>query len=635
MLQRKPSWRNFLVVLAACVIGVLGIALSALWALRSEMLAGSFQVSALMARSFEHHLTQSLNATTQAATQVLAGAGKATDRREVEADFKRMLRGAPHLRSLSLINADDRIVASSNPANVGRQVPTGDYLPVIQGRQTVLRLGEPWVGRDFADGQALRPGTAQSAASTLIAATVPLQDASGQLRLLVALNPDHLVNLMSQQLDWQTGLAEVLRLDGTRLLSTDPDHRLGGTSDNQALARQFQELEFGQLEDDGALGQPALTAFRVSPLYPFAVVTHLRRDVALQRWMAVVTTVLGVLMPVLVALSVLAVGFHRRQMALEAQRLESERLQRINAACVFTNIREGILITQADATITDVNDAFVRITGYSRDEVLGQNPRLLSSGRQDKAFYEAMWRELLGTGHWRGEIWNRRKDGEVFAEMLTISAVPDSRGQVQQYVAIFNNITDMKAYQSELEHIARFDPLTDLPNRLLLDDRLRQAMNQAQRRRQLLAVVFIDLDGFKAINDNFGHEAGDQVLITLSSRLRAVLRDSDTLARQGGDEFVALLADLPTQGDAMPTLHRLLEAAALPMDALGHSVQVSASIGVSFYPQAGKRTADELLHQADLAMYQAKAAGKNRIQLWSDATPQVVTTVAISPALVA
>jgi len=616
--QRR--WRHFLLALAAFVLAVSGLASYALWALRAEVVAGSFQAAALMARSFESSLTQSLNATGQAATQLrvqaLASGTPVTDWRAVEADFQRMLRGSPHLRSLSLIDGQDRIVASSNPANVGREVPTGDYLPLNQGLQTVLRLGAPWIGRDFAQGELLRLGQEQGAAHSLIPVTLPLQDDSGRLRLLAALNPDYLVNLMSQQLDFQVGMAEVLRLDGSRLLATDPGADLGQALYSMAFAVRIQEREFGQFEDDGVLGQPALTAFRVSSLYPFVVVTHLRRDVALQRWATEVKTVLAVLVPVLLALSALAIGFYRRQLLLQAQRAESARLRRINAACVFTNIREGIVITQADASIIDVNDAFTQITGYGRDEVLGKNPRFLNSGHQDKAFYTAMWHELLSTGQWRGEIWNRRKDGEVFAEKLTISAVPDSHGQVQQYVAVFSNITDIKKQQFELEHTARFDALTNLPNRLLLADRLNQAMVQAQRRQQFLAVVFIDLDGFKAINDTYGHEAGDLVLVTLSGRMRAALRESDTLARHGGDEFVALLPDLNAAADAEPTLKRLLEMAAHPIQLQGHVVQVSASIGASFYRQAdGGCGADDLLRQADLAMYQAKLSGKNRYQL--------------------
>jgi diguanylate cyclase (GGDEF)-like protein/PAS domain S-box-containing protein len=286
------------------------------------------------------------------------------------------------------------------------------------------------------------------------------------------------------------------------------------------------------------------------------------------------------------------------------------------AASVFSHAREGITITNAQGIIIDVNEAFTRITGYSREEAIGQNPRILSSGRQDQCFYATMWNALTEQGHWSGEIWNRRKNGEVFAEMLTISSVMDAQGNTQQYVALFSDITAIKAHQSQLEHIAHFDALTNLPNRVLLADRLEQAMAQAQRRGQQLAVTYLDLDGFKAINDQHGHETGDQVLIALATRMKQAQREVDTLARIGGDEFVAVLIDLDDVADSLPMLTRLLGAAAESVQ-VGHlSLKVSASLGVTFYPQANDIDADQLLRQADQAMYQAKVAGKNRYHVF-------------------
>jgi diguanylate cyclase (GGDEF)-like protein/PAS domain S-box-containing protein len=282
------------------------------------------------------------------------------------------------------------------------------------------------------------------------------------------------------------------------------------------------------------------------------------------------------------------------------------------AASVFGHAGEGIIITDSKGTMVDVNDAFTRITGYSREDAIGQNPRLLSSGRQDQGFYAAMWNALIEQGNWSGEIWNRRKNGEVYAELLTISAVRDMQGKTQHYVGLFSDITVIKAHQSRLEHIAHFDALTNLPNRVLLADRLQQAMAQAQRRQQLVAVVFLDLDGFKEVNDLHGHESGDQVLITLAQRMKEALREGDTLARIGGDEFVAVLIDLEDPSASVPLLNRLLMAAALPVPVGDLTLQVSASLGVTFYPQAQDVEADQLLRQADQAMYQAKLAGKNR-----------------------
>ena len=206
-----------------------------------------------------------------------------------------------------------------------------------------------------------------------------------------------------------------------------------------------------------------------------------------------------------------------------------------------------------NGTILEVNDAFTRITGYTREEVLGRNPRLLQSGLQSKEFYENMWSSLAQEGHWSGEIWNRTKDGDIFAEMLTINAIRDAEGNTTQYVALFTDITEIKEHEQQLEHIAHYDALTGLPNRVLFADRLRQAMAQSLRNKQMLAVAYFDLDGFKAINDEHGHAIGDALLTALAFRMRRVLREGDTLARLGGDEFAAVLLDL---ADASPSRRR-------------------------------------------------------------------------------
>ena len=285
-------------------------------------------------------------------------------------------------------------------------------------------------------------------------------------------------------------------------------------------------------------------------------------------------------------------------------------------ANVFTHAREGILITDAAGVIIDVNESFSRITGYSRDEALGQTPRILSSGQQSPDFYQTMWAALSCDGQWYGEIWNRRKNGEVYAEMLNISAVPDHQGQFKNYVALFSDITAIKEHEKELEHIAHYDVLTGLPNRVLLADRLHLAMTQSVRRCQQLAVVYLDLDGFKSINDRHGHELGDHLLRHVATRMKLALREGDTLARIGGDEFVAVLIDLDDSQAAVPLLNRLLTAAAETVQLAEFSLQISASLGVTFYPQTEVLEADQLLRQADQAMYQAKLAGKNRFHFF-------------------
>jgi diguanylate cyclase (GGDEF)-like protein len=222
-----------------------------------------------------------------------------------------------------------------------------------------------------------------------------------------------------------------------------------------------------------------------------------------------------------------------------------------------------------------------------------------------------MWNAILTKGHWHGEIWNRRKNGDIYPEMMTISAVKSDAGNVQHYISVSTDITDIKTYQGQLEHIAHFDSLTNLPNRVLLADRLRQAIMQCQRRNLSLSVVFLDLDGFKAVNDSHGHNVGDELLIEVSHRMKEALREGDTLARIGGDEFIAVMIDLKKPEDSEPVLERLLKFAAYPITVNDIEMQVSASIGVAFYPQDGV-TSDQLMRRADQAMYVAKQAGKNR-----------------------
>jgi len=317
----------------------------------------------------------------------------------------------------------------------------------------------------------------------------------------------------------------------------------------------------------------------------------------------------------------LAAEVARRQAAESRLQQQAEALARSNAelgqlALVFSHSREGISLNAGDGTILEVNDAFCRITGYAREELVGQNPRILKSGRQSAEYYAAMWRTLVEEGQWSGEVWNRRKNGELYAELLTVSAVRDAHGAVRRYVAMFSGITAQKVHQRELEKLAHHDPLTGLPNRSLLADRLRQSMLRATRQESWLAIVYLDLDGFKAINDHHGHDAGDRLLTILATRMKHVLREGDTLARIGGDEFVAVFGDLTDIQGCEPMLARLLEAAAEEVRIDEVPMRVSASLGVTFFPQAEAIDPDQLLRQADQAMYQAKLLGKNRYHLF-------------------
>ena len=296
---------------------------------------------------------------------------------------------------------------------------------------------------------------------------------------------------------------------------------------------------------------------------------------------------------------------------------EAEKALRL-AASVVANTHEGVMVCDAAQRIIEVNPAFTRITGYSAAEVLGRKPSLLSSGRRSREQDPAMWQALNQHGHWQGEFWNRHKDGSLYAAASTINALRDADGQVTHYVSVFSDITERKHQQEQLERLAHFDPLTGLPNRALLADRLQQGLARAQRARQGLAVCFMDLDGFKAVNDARGHDAGDDLLAEVARRLQGGIRAGDTAARLGGDEFVLLLGGLHHPRDCEDTARRVLHAVALPIEVEGHTVHVSASMGISVFPRDGCE-AEQLLRQADQAMYQAKQRGRNRYVLYAPA----------------
>ena len=285
-------------------------------------------------------------------------------------------------------------------------------------------------------------------------------------------------------------------------------------------------------------------------------------------------------------------------------------------ANVFSNAAEGMTITDANGAIVAVNPTFCRITGYEPSDVLGQKPGMLSSGRQSRDFYQAMWQELLEKGHWQGEIWNRRKDGGIYPEWLSISAVYSDASEVTHYIGVFQDISERKQSEARIHHLAHHDALTGLPNRLLLEDRLNQGMLKSKRSKKSMAVVFIDLDRFKNINDTLGHEMGDKLLIQAAQRGLGVLRDTDTLSRQGGDEFVAVLPELEHRQDATHVARKLLAAICQPYQLAGHQLTVSGSAGIALYPDDGE-TVSELLRKADAAMYRAKDEGRNTFRFFS------------------
>ena len=314
------------------------------------------------------------------------------------------------------------------------------------------------------------------------------------------------------------------------------------------------------------------------------------------------------------------------------ERKQAEERLRLLAA-VFENTAEGAVITDANANAVEINRAFTEILGYSRDEVLGRNPRMWQSGRHDPAYFQGMWRALVETGHWRGEIWNRRKDGSVFPEWLTISSIHDARGILTHYIGVFSDISQVKQSEAMLDHLAHHDALTDLPNRLLLNERVEQAIRHARRQHTTVALLFLDIDHFKHINDSFGHPVGDRLLQAVGDRLVAAVRQEDTVARIGGDEFVILLEHVADPMQAGLVAQKVVAAFAAPFDVEGQGIGISISLGVCLHPQDGEDV-DTLLRNADAAMYRAKDEGRNTHRFYTaELTSKAIERVTLEASL--
>lgn len=316
-----------------------------------------------------------------------------------------------------------------------------------------------------------------------------------------------------------------------------------------------------------------------------------------------------------------AQGQPLRMAGTDVDRTEQRQAEEaLRVASVAFESNSAMMVSDAKQVILRVNQAFCELTGYAAPDVVGQHSSVLKSGRHDAAFYQAMWASINQSGHWGGEIWNRRKNGEVFLDWLSVTVVKDTQGLVTHYVSVHADITLRKRTEEEIRKLAFFDPLTQLPNRRLLLDRLQQLSAALARNNQLAAVLFIDLDRFKQLNDTHGHTQGDDLLIQVAQRLQSCVREIDTVARLGGDEFVVALAQLgdneqDARAGALSVAHKMLAALCLPFTLPVTTWQLSASIGLVVLQDA-KVLPDELIKQADNAMYEAKAAGRNAVRVW-------------------
>lgn len=283
---------------------------------------------------------------------------------------------------------------------------------------------------------------------------------------------------------------------------------------------------------------------------------------------------------------------------------------------VFKNALEGISITDVDGKILAINPAFTDITGYEPHEVMGQNPRVLKSERHSPEFYSEMWASIKEKGSWAGEIWNRRKNGESYPEILSISAIREADGEISHYVAVFHDISDMKLKDEQIEHQVYHDGLTGLPNRILVLDRLSVSISHARRKKNMVAVFYLDVDDFKDVNDSLGHAQGDRLIQAVAQRLMAMHREQDTVARLGGDEFLVMCVDVEDEHEVVQQAERLLSVFDEPFMIKGHELFMTTSIGVTLYPDDGEEPAT-LIRNADVAMYQSKAKGKNNYLMFT------------------
>lgn len=285
---------------------------------------------------------------------------------------------------------------------------------------------------------------------------------------------------------------------------------------------------------------------------------------------------------------------------------------------MFQNSGEAIIITDAEKRILAVNPAFERITWYGASDVIGKDPKVLSSGKQTADFYKAMWASIEAVGQWSGEIWNRRKNGEVYPEWLSIGVIKNARGQILNYISLFSDITKRKEAEQRIEFLAHYDALTGLPNRALFADRLRHALLVAHRGNFKAGLMFLDLDKFKSINDTLGHQAGDQLLQSVAGRLKSSVREVDTICRQGGDEFMILLEEISSVEDMARVANKIMASMAEPHQLGEERRVVSFSIGAAIYPDDANDD-ESLTRCADQAMYQAKGSGRNNFKLYGSA----------------
>lgn len=611
-MQSTRSFRRAIFITLMLVMVAATVASTAylLWRLRSETLHREANVASLTARTLEDHLTYSLSVADRSMLM-------AAEQYQGSEWLPLFMRQTPFVRSLSLADMQGRVFASSNDSNLGTVVARAPFWPDAPPPVEALRVGRLQDGRDLFQARPLNEGEAMPPVAFLPLARDVLRPDGRWLTVLATLNTDYFLNFYSSHISEARGQVALLRFDGSVLFSTRD-----GKSDFSEVIRKLEQSEAGAFRL-GTSGTPdaRLVAYRASANYPFVLVVSLDEAYALRAWRNEMHSTGWTVALLLLLMLALASWYYWHYERISRMREQDAADLRIAAAAF--EAQEGMFITDVQGKILRVNRAFCKITGYEAQEVVGRSPKLFSSGRHDAAFYQAMWLAIARHGVWQGEIWNRRKSGEIYPEWLTITAVRDAQGEVSHYVSTLMDITQRKQAEDEIRHLAFYDPLTNLPNRRLLRDRLQQALQHARQHQRGGALLFLDLDNFKNLNDTLGHDKGDLLLQQVGQRLLTCVREDDTVSRQGGDEFVVLLDSLGNRSELAARESWLIaERIRLLLgeryDLAGHEYICTPSIGIALFSEdiAG---ADELLKHADLALYSAKAAGRNCIVFFDPA----------------
>lgn len=722
------------VSLAFVMIMLMTITLSNL---RQEAIGTHRHIANLHAYTFEEHFSQMLQHVSFSIDRI---AVLSENEQVITPLLTELIHDIPYIRSLSLLDLNGTIVASSFQQNIAKKVPLDNFLPIPFLDMSLLRIGVPWLGRDFDSAhpsQMHHPIAANQLSFLPIIKKIYLNHA--EYYIAASLNMEYLHNRYTAVLPFEQGSVFLWRSDGILLFSTHPEERIGISHYSPSHPANQEDFYDHIMQNS----HEALNVFRTAHLFPFVVEIKTNEDNALGYWDKERQKVLWlsgflILFAGLLALTLILRYMkenerQKRQLAYEMQfRIAMEatqtgvwtwdlitnevtwdsqcfkllgyeanafevtlekiyqlthpdesmmmffsikeqiltqgsllverrmknahnewtwvqvrgkvieytqenepllltgvyinidaqkKMENLHLSAVAFETQEAILITDTNEVVLKVNEAFTRITGYSDTDIIGKTPRLLRSDKHDKAFYQAMWHELKTKGFWQGELWNKRKNGEIYAEFLTITAIKNTDGAVTHYIANFNDITVHKHAQQVIQEMAYYDPLTHLANRRLLDETMQSLLKDSPLKKQYSAVIFIDLDYFKELNDTYGHDAGDMLLVQVATRLKDATRQSDLVVRLGGDEFVVLLANLGHQKKiahymSMMIAQKILALLCEPYALTQGNYTLGASLGCTLFAHDDTKDESTILKEADLAMYKAKENGRNQVSFY-------------------